>query len=117
MNTPSSHPKMIFVSLNKNGNPAVRVDSDIWAKPSMVWVPDPDSEAFKFVDPKFIKEPSPAFESVEVSPEEIVLECSEIVMQAPNRTWLYKITVQAGDEVFSTDETSSPDGDRPVIRN
>jgi hypothetical protein len=117
MNTPSKQPKTIFVSLNTGGDPAVRVDSDIWAKPKMVWVPDPDSEEFTFVDMDFVKGQSPAFKSIEVRPEEITLECSNVVMNVPNQPWVYRIKVKAGESEYSTDETLSPDGDRPVIRN
>jgi hypothetical protein len=108
--------KKTYVLLNKGGDPEVKVDSMIWAKSKMTWVPDPDSDEFTFVDMVFARNDHP-FENLKVLSNKITLECPNVLKAANGFKWIYKITVEADKNHHTSDETGPPDGDKPVIRN
>jgi hypothetical protein len=108
--------KKIYVLLNKGGDPEVKVDSMIWAKSKMTWVPDPDSDEFTFVDMVFARDDHP-FENLKVLSNKITLECPNVLKAANEVVWRYTITVEADKNKHPTGETMPPDGDKPVIRN
>ncbi len=108
--------KDILVFLDKGGNPEVRIDSVVWGKSKLTWKPDPDSEDFKFVDLKFAKNSAP-FEDIVVNDNKVSAKCPDIGKPTAEGLWVYKVTVEADGEKYTTVEFNPPDGDRPVIRN
>jgi hypothetical protein len=108
--------KNILVFLDKGGNPEVKIDSSVWGKAKLTWKPDPDSDPFEFVELEFAKANAP-FEDIVVNDNKITAKCPDVGKPAAEGLWVYKVTVRAGEDEYTTVETSPPDGDRPVIRN
>lgn len=116
MNKPPKIEKEVTVLLDRDASPKVKVDSMVWGRASMSWVRDRESEDFDFISMEFIKNPNPLGEP-DVHKKKISLSRPDMNAPQAKGNWSYIITVQAGDELFTTQETDSPEGDKPVIRN
>lgn len=108
--------KKIDVLLNVGGKPAVKVDSMVWGKSKMVWVPDPDSANFIFKGLKFDKTPNP-FGTPEIKNKKITIANPNFDKQEAKGQWVYTIEVEAGGKPYTTKEGGGPGDDKPVIRN
>ncbi len=108
--------KKIDVLLNAGGRPAVKVDSMVWGKSKLVWVPDPESADFVFKDLTFDRNPNP-FGKPDIKNKKITVANPEFDTKDGKGEWVYTIEVEAGGNTYSTREGGGPGDDKPVIRN
>jgi len=116
INKPPKSEKKIPVFLDRAGDPKVKIDSMVWGRANMTWVRDPESEEFDFLSMTFLKNPNPLGKP-NVHKQKISLSRPDMNAPQAHGEWSYIITVQAGDDQFTTIETDEPEGDKPVIRN